>query len=102
MIDLKKPCEECGERPGHPITFAPQGDLTRQRVAFICGECHGHDDPPPIGIVVAVIPWTFRENVAYTVSMVRHARKEGFAASEELFLNDLRALLASRHDGGQR
>ena len=61
-----------------------------------CG-CDDRIDAPPIGIVTKVIPWTFRENVAHTVQMVRHARKENQPGLEELFLNGLRALLATRH-----
>ena len=38
--DHARPCEECGTRPGRPMTLAPEGDLTRQRIAYVCEECH--------------------------------------------------------------
>lgn len=51
---------------------------------------------PPVGEVIAVTPWTLRENVRYTVGLIRHARQADFPALEVLFTNDLRALLATR------
>ena len=38
--DHARPCEECGTRPGRPMTLAPEGDLDRQRIAYVCEECH--------------------------------------------------------------
>lgn len=78
-----------------------------------CGdfpECHaepptcgcGDYTEPPVGIVTSVTPWTFRENVAYTVSMIRNARKDQHVSLEDLYVHDLRALLATRHEGGRR
>lgn len=59
-----------------------------------CG-CDDISDAPPVGIITKVTPWTFRENVAYTVSMIRHSRKDN-GPFTDLYLNDLRALLSSR------
>jgi len=53
------------------------------------------DTPPGVGIVVSVRWWTLRENVRYTVARIREQRETG-GPFEELFLNDLRALLAAR------
>lgn len=67
-----------------------------------CGCDDGSDyDEPPIGIVVGVRWFTFREQVAETVQRIRHSRKDN-GPFTDLYLDDLRALLASRHDGGQR
>lgn len=38
--DYARPCEECHTRPGRPMTLAPEGDLARQRIAYLCEECH--------------------------------------------------------------
>lgn len=64
-------------------------------------ECDFPMDAPPVGIVVGVRWNTFREQVAETVQRIRHSRKDNgpFTA---LYEDDLRALLASRHEGGRR
>ena len=65
------------------------------------GTCGCGDDTPPIGIVVGVRWNTFREQVAETVQRIRHSRKDN-GPFTRLYEDDLRALLASRHEGGRR
>jgi hypothetical protein len=90
----------------YQISLAANGnEVTEYYDEPMCGdfaECHaepptcGCGDAPPVGIVTKVVPWSFRENVAHTVQMVRHAHKENHPSLETLFLGDLRALLATR------
>lgn len=54
---------------------------------------------PPVGTVVKVRAWTLRENVRHTVANIRAMRAMGHTSLENLYVGDLRALLASRGCG---
>jgi hypothetical protein len=55
------------------------------------------EDTPPIGIVVAVRPWTTLESVRYLVQRIREQRAKN-GPFEDLFTEDLRATLRERHN----
>lgn len=92
----------------YTISLAANGNEVTEFYDFTsCGdfpECHAEPPTcgctdltePPVGIVTSVTPWTFRENVAYTIQRIRETRQSGHGSLETLFTNDLRALLATR------
>ena len=87
---------------------ASGNEVTEYHDLTSCGdfpECHDEDNPcrcvAPVGIVVAVRWNTVREDVVGTIHRIREERARG-GQFENLFTNDLRNLLASRHDRGAR
>lgn len=83
-------------------------------LTFQCGdapECHDENNPcgcqpdlsePPVGIVVAVRFNSVREDVVSIIHRIREHRASGHESLEVLYTNDLRALLATRHERGAR